>query len=87
MAQPIDVGGFGGQGFVLAAQHVPQPFNCVGQIHNGASLAGRVGHRRSKLNFNKRSGASINDPAVDDFEADALKIKGLHNSGLWVKLF
>jgi hypothetical protein len=51
MPQPIDVGGCGGQGFVLTAQHVPQAFNREGQIHNPASLAGRVGHTQSKARF------------------------------------
>ena len=36
--QPIDVGVFGGQGFVLTADHVPQPLDRVGQVHNGADI-------------------------------------------------
>jgi hypothetical protein len=51
MAQPIAVGGFGGQGFVLTAQHVPQAFNREGQIHNPAILAGGVGQKLSKARF------------------------------------
>jgi hypothetical protein len=66
VAQPVGVGGFGGQGFVLTAQHVPEAFNREGQIHNPASLAGRVGHRRSKARFQYTIRQSLNSrPGVD----------------------
>jgi hypothetical protein len=39
-----------------------------------------------RRDFNKRSGVSINDKAVDDFGTVALKIKGLHISGPEIKL-
>ena len=42
MAQPIDVGGFGGEGFVLAAQDIPQPFDGEMQIH-GKSESAKAG--------------------------------------------
>jgi hypothetical protein len=40
MTQPINVRVFGGEAFVLTAQHVPQAFNRIGQIHIGLMVAG-----------------------------------------------
>jgi hypothetical protein len=40
-----------------------------------------------RRDFNKQSGVSISNPAVDDFSAGALKIKELQISGLWIKLY
>ena len=42
MAQPINVGGFGGDGFVLTADYVPEPFDGEGQVHHQADF-GREG--------------------------------------------
>ena len=59
----LHVGVFGGQGFVLAADHVPQPFDCVVQIHNRADF-GRPGWTQAV-----QGSISIHEPAVAEFEA------------------
>ena len=60
------------RGFVLTADHVPEPFDGEGQVHNQADF-GREGWTKAV-----QGAISINDPAVDDFETAALIIKGLH---------
>jgi len=47
MTQPIDVGGFGGEGFMLKAQDIPEPLDGVGQIQDTKRVANRVGQRLS----------------------------------------
>jgi len=42
MPQPIEVRGFGGDGFVLTAQHVPQPFNRVSGVLTFKSNEGSI---------------------------------------------
>jgi hypothetical protein len=49
---------FGGEGFVLPAQHAPQAFNRVGQVHSLPDV-GRGGWTRAVQGV-----VSIKDPAV-----------------------
>ena len=60
MTEPVDIGGFGGEGQMLAAQDVAESFDGDGQIHNDVSLTGWVGQRLSKQQD------WINEPAVAD---------------------
>jgi hypothetical protein len=47
----------GGDGFVLAAHHLPQPFDSAGQTHNSGSSAEKVGQKLSKVKIIKRTGS------------------------------
>ena len=53
----------------------------------GMAQAGRApGAEGINVFVDKRSGVSIYDPAMNDFRTVALSIKGLHLSGLGIKL-
>ena len=90
MPQSIDVGVLGGHGFVLAADHVPQPFDCVGQIHCGRFWVAGLDTGGPRFDFNIRNGVPLYEPGVQDFRAVLLilrSIKVLHFLGLGIKLF
>jgi hypothetical protein len=49
---------------MVTMQHVQQPFNRVGQIHNQGSFEGQLGHRRSEARFQYTIRQSLNSRPV-----------------------
>jgi hypothetical protein len=65
MAEPIQIRVFRGDGCVLAAEDVPEPFDGMGQIHNDRNFSrwgGAKAVQGAISNFNIRTSTSINEP-------------------------
>ena len=69
VAQPEDVGGFGGQRFGLTANHVAEVFNGNGEVHDAWILAGGVGQRLTKGRFRYTIRQSLNSGPVAEQKA------------------
>ena len=60
LAEPIHVGGFRGQRFVLTADDVPEPFDGIGLIHSPAILVEGMGQKLPKGRFQYTIHQSLN---------------------------
>jgi hypothetical protein len=71
LAEPIHIGGVGGQGFVLTADEVPDPLNGIGHIHNGCDF-GRAGGTKAV-----QGGVLIYEPAALGLRSHAVDYEKL----------